>query len=157
MLDQTSQWYKLQYPECFSNEEQRSVQKLFADFVERNIMPVRHKIDDDLTHDEIITPILKKFQVDLGCQADMIPEDCGGNEFLRLGMVAAALKSEQLSCGDWGINLHTSSPPLNPASTSATVSGRIKIGPLMWFSRLRKAISCKLLCPGESPRERKDG
>jgi len=111
MLDQTSQWYKLQYPECFSNEEQRSVQKLFADFVERNIMPVRHKIDDDLTHDEIITPILKKFQVDLGCQADMIPEDCGGNEFLRLGMVAAALKSEQLSCGDWGINLHTSSPP----------------------------------------------
>jgi alkylation response protein AidB-like acyl-CoA dehydrogenase len=111
MLDQTSQWYKLQYPECFINEEQRRVQKLFADFVERNMMPVRDKIDDDLTHDEIITPILKKLQVDLGCQAEMIPEDYGGNEFLRMGMVASALKSEQLSRGDWGINLHTSCPP----------------------------------------------
>ncbi len=108
MLDQTSQWYKLQYPECFINEEQRMIQRLFADFVERNIMPVRDKIDDDLTHNEVITPILKKLQVDLGCQADMIPEDYGGNEFLRLGMVASALKSEQLSRGDWGINLHTS-------------------------------------------------
>jgi alkylation response protein AidB-like acyl-CoA dehydrogenase len=108
MLDQTSQWYKLQYPECFVNEEQRMIQKLFADFVENEIMPVRNKIDDDVTHDEIITPILKKLQVDIGCQADMIPKDHGGNEFSRLGMVAAALKIEQISRGDWGICLHTS-------------------------------------------------
>jgi len=32
MLDQSSQWYKLQYPECFVNEEQRMMQKMFADF-----------------------------------------------------------------------------------------------------------------------------
>ena len=105
MLDQTSQWYKLQYPDCFVNEEHRMMQMLFADFVEREIMPVRDKIDDDLTHDEIITPILKKLQVDLGCQKGMIPKDYGGDE--TLGMVAAALKGEQLSRGDWGINLHT--------------------------------------------------
>ena len=105
MLEQTSQWYKLQYPECFVNEEQRMIQKLFADFTDREIMPVRDKIDDDLTHNEIITPILKKLQVDLGCQADMIPADHGGNQ--SLGMVAAALKGEQISRGDWGINLHT--------------------------------------------------
>ncbi len=105
MLDQTSQWYKLQYPDCFVNEEQRMIQKLFADFTDREIMPVRDKIDDDVTHDEIVTPILKKLQVDLGCQADMIPRDYGGNE--NFGMVSAALKGEQLARGDWGITLHT--------------------------------------------------
>ena len=112
MLDQTSQWYKLQYPECFINEDRRIIQRLLADFVERNIMPVRDKIDDDLTHNEVITPILKKLQVDLRCQADMIPEDYGGNEFLRLGRVASALKSEQLSRGVQAseVNLEVKTP-----------------------------------------------
>jgi len=64
-LDQTSQWYKLQYPECFVDEELRMMQKTLADFVDNEIMPVRHKIDDDVTHEEVITPILKKLQVDL--------------------------------------------------------------------------------------------
>ena len=105
MLDQTSQWYKLQYPECFVNEELRMMQKTLADFVDKEIMPVRDKIDDDVTHEKVITPILKKLQVDLGCQKGMIPKDYGGDE--TLGMVAAALKGEQLSRGDWGINLHT--------------------------------------------------
>jgi len=44
-----------------------------------------------------------------------------------------------------------------PDAASAAASGKIKIGPLMWFSRLRKAVSCKLVCPEESPRGRKDG
>ena len=118
MLDQTSQWYKLQYPDCFVNEEQRMIQKLFADFVDKEIMPVRDKIDDDLTHDETITPILKKLQVDLGCQADMIPKDYGGNQ--NFGMVAATLKGEQLARGDWGITLHTACTNwgLTPATTA---------------------------------------
>jgi alkylation response protein AidB-like acyl-CoA dehydrogenase len=106
MLDQTSQWYKMQYPECFVNEEQRMIQKLFADFVDNEIMPVHDKIDDDITHDDIITPILKKIQVDIGCQADMIPKDYGGNE-TTMGMVGAVLKGEQLARGDWGICLHS--------------------------------------------------
>ena len=122
MLDQTSQWYKLQYPECFVNEEQRMIQKLFADFVENEIMPVRNKIDDDVTHDEIITPILKKLQVDIGCQADMIPKDHGGNEFSRLGMVAAALKIEQISRGDWGICLHTCLHQLGVSASYHSIS-----------------------------------
>ena len=106
MLDQTSQWYKLEYPECFINEEQRMVQKLFADFVDKEIMPVRDKIDDDITHEEIITPILKKLQVDIGCQADTIPKDYGGNE-TTMGMVGSVLKGEQLARGDWGICMHS--------------------------------------------------
>ncbi len=105
MLDQTSQWYKLQYPECFVNEEQRMMQKLFADFVDKEIMPVRDKIDDDVTHEEIIEPILKKLQVDLGSQKTMIPKDFGGNEMLSI--VTGALKQEQMARGDYGISMHS--------------------------------------------------
>jgi alkylation response protein AidB-like acyl-CoA dehydrogenase len=105
MLDQTSQWYKLQYPECFVNEEQRMMQKMFHDFVEKEIMPVRDKIDDDLTHEKLITPILKKLQVDLGSQKTMIPKDYGGNEMLSI--VTGALKQEQMARGDYGISMHS--------------------------------------------------
>ena len=62
-MNQASQWYKLQYPECFVNEELRMMQNTLADFVDKEIMPVRDKIDDDVSHEEIITPILKKLQV----------------------------------------------------------------------------------------------
>ncbi|MDB4443836.1 acyl-CoA dehydrogenase family protein [bacterium] len=126
MLNQTSQWYKLQYPECFVNEEHRMIQKLFADFVDKEIMPVRHKIDDDITHDEIITPILKKLQVDIGCQAEMIPKDYGGNE-TTMGMVGAALKGEQLARGDWGICLHSACT--NWALTPAALAYRFPSSP----------------------------
>jgi acyl-CoA dehydrogenase len=103
MLNQNTQWYKLQYPDCFVNEEQRMIQKTLADFVDKEIMPVRHLIDDDVTHEEVITPILKKLQVDIGWQKTMIPKDYGGNEMLS--MVTNALKQEQISQGDYGISL----------------------------------------------------
>lgn len=105
MLDQTSQWYKLQYPECFVDEELRMMQKTLADFVDNEIMPVRDKIDDDITHEEVITPILKKLQVGLGYQKNMIPKAYGGNEMLPI--VGAALRQEQMSRGDYGISLHS--------------------------------------------------
>lgn len=105
MLDQTSQWYKLQYPECFVNEELRMMQKTLADFVDREIMPVRDQIDDDVTHEKIVTPILKKLQAGLGYQKNMIPKDFGGNEMLS--MVGAALRQEQMSRADYGISLHS--------------------------------------------------
>jgi alkylation response protein AidB-like acyl-CoA dehydrogenase len=105
MLDQTIQWYKLQYPECFVNEELRMMQKTLADFVDKEIMPVRDKIDDDVTHEKVITPILKKLQVGLGYQKNMIPKDYGGNEMLS--MVGAALRQEQMSRADYGISLHS--------------------------------------------------
>ncbi len=105
MLDQSSQWYKLQYPECFVNEEQRMLQKVFADFADREIMPVRDKIDDDVTHEKIIHPILKKLQVELGCQKNTIPKEYGGNELVS--MVANSLKQEQLARADYGISMHS--------------------------------------------------
>ncbi len=103
MLNQDTQWYNLQYPACFVGEEQRMVQKSIADFVDKEIMPVRHKIDDDITHEEIIEPILKKLQVDMGWQKAAIPKQYGGNEMMSL--VTAALKQEQLSRADYGISL----------------------------------------------------
>ncbi|MBN2242391.1 MAG: acyl-CoA/acyl-ACP dehydrogenase [Acidobacteria bacterium] len=103
MLNQNSQWYKLQYPECFVDEDQKMIQKTVADFVDREIMPVRYKIDEDETHEEIVEPILKKLQVDLGFQKTVIPKDYGGNEALSL--VSAALKQEQLARADYGISL----------------------------------------------------
>jgi alkylation response protein AidB-like acyl-CoA dehydrogenase len=103
MLSQDSQWHKLQYPECFVSEEQRMIQRTIADFVDKEIMPVRHRIDDDVTHGEIIEPILKKLQVDLGWQKAMIPKSYGGNEMMSL--VTAALKQEQLSRADYGVSL----------------------------------------------------
>src|SRR4030067_1007627 len=74
MLNQNTQGYKLQYPDCFINEEQRMIQKIVADFVDKEIMPVRHKIDDDVTHEQIVEPILKKLQIGLGWQKAMIHE-----------------------------------------------------------------------------------
>jgi acyl-CoA dehydrogenase len=81
------------------------MQKTLADFVDQEIMPVRDKIDDDVTHQEIINPILKKLQVDLGCQKNMIPKDYGGNELLSI--VIGALKQEQIARGDYGISMHS--------------------------------------------------
>ena len=103
MSTENTQWYKLQYPECFVNDEQRMIQQTISDFVDKEIMPVRHLIDDDHTHEEVVEPILKKLQIDLGFQQTMIPKDYGGNEMLSL--VAAALKQEQISRGDYGISL----------------------------------------------------
>src|SRR4030042_413113 len=105
-MNQTSQWYKLQYPECFVNEEQRMLQQVFADFTDKEIMPVRDKIDDDVTHEKIITPILKKLQVDLGSQKSMIPEKYGGTGE-KGTVVGAALKQEQIGRGDYGISMHS--------------------------------------------------
>jgi butyryl-CoA dehydrogenase len=105
-MNQSSQWYKLQYPECFVNEEQRMLQKVFADFTDKEIMPVRHKIDDDVTHEEIITPILRKLQVNLGCQKSMIPEEYGGTGE-KGTVVGAALRQEQIGRGDYGISMHS--------------------------------------------------
>jgi alkylation response protein AidB-like acyl-CoA dehydrogenase len=81
------------------------MQKMFADFVEKEIMPVRDKIDDDVTHEQLVNPILKKLQVDLGCQKSMIPKDFGGDEMLSI--VAGALKQEQMARGDYGISMHS--------------------------------------------------
>ena len=148
MLDQTSQWYKLQYPECFVDEEQRMVQKAMADFTDNEILPVRDKIDDDLTHEKIVNPILKKLQVDLGCQRNMIPKEFGGNGLLSI--VTGALKQEQIGRGDYGISMHSAvtdwcwTPAtlayLNPPSPEAKAWGKTvlqKFSPVFMENKLR--------------------
>jgi acyl-CoA dehydrogenase len=80
------------------------LQKVWADFTDKEIMPVRDQIDDDVTHEKIINPILKKLQVDLGNQKNAIPKDYEGNQ---LSLVACALKQEQIGRGDYGISMHS--------------------------------------------------
>ncbi len=72
----------------------------------RRLCRFAHKIDDDVTHEKIITPILKKLQVDLGCQKSMIPEEYGGTGE-KGTVVGAALRQEQLGRGDYGISMHS--------------------------------------------------
>ena len=103
MPSQDTQWYKLQYPDCFAGDEQRMVQQTLAEFVDREIMPMRHKIDDDVTHKEIIERILKRLQVDLGWRKSMIPKQYVGNEMMPL--VTAALRQDQLSRAACGTSL----------------------------------------------------
>jgi butyryl-CoA dehydrogenase len=107
MLNQNSQWYKLQYPECFVSEEQRMFQKLWADFTDKEIMPVRDKIDDDVTHEKIIQPIIKKICVDLGFQKGLIPEEYGGLGNGGISTVMAVLRNDQVARGDYGISMAT--------------------------------------------------
>jgi alkylation response protein AidB-like acyl-CoA dehydrogenase len=132
MLNQNTQWYKLQYPDCFVSNEQRMIQKSIADFVEKELMPVRHKIDDDVMHDKIIEPALRKLQIDLGWQKAMIPKEYGGNEMMSL--VSAGLKQEQLSMADYGVSLASACVDwglaaatiayLNPPSADAKAWGK---------------------------------
>jgi len=102
MPNQDPQCHKLQCPDCSVSDEQRMIQRTLAEFVDREIMPMRHKIDDDATHEEPMEPILKGLQVDLGWRKSMIPKQDGGNEMMSL--VTAALRQERLSRADCGIS-----------------------------------------------------
>jgi alkylation response protein AidB-like acyl-CoA dehydrogenase len=71
------------------------MQKTLSDFVDKEIMPTQDKIDDDVTHEQVVTPILKKLQVGPGYQKNKVPQDFGGNQ--QLSMVGDSLIMEQLA------------------------------------------------------------
>ncbi|RJR44578.1 MAG: hypothetical protein C4576_13035 [Desulfobacteraceae bacterium] len=83
----------------FLTEENRMVAKLYRDFVDREIMPVRHLIDDDKDH-KIIKGILQKL-TDLGHQKAAFPAQYGGGGMTSV--LSAAVMHEELGRGDSGI------------------------------------------------------
>jgi alkylation response protein AidB-like acyl-CoA dehydrogenase len=87
-----------QYLDVLLKEEDRMIKKLYRDFVEREIMPVRHKIDDDKDH-KIIKKILQGL-TDLGTQKWDFPEEYGGHVE---SLVSHAIVHEELGRGDSGI------------------------------------------------------
>jgi alkylation response protein AidB-like acyl-CoA dehydrogenase len=87
------------YLDVLIKEEDRMLRKMFRDFVEREIMPVRQKIDDDKEH-RIVKKILQGL-TDLGIQKGAFPKEYGGGGMASL--VSAAIMHEELARGDSGV------------------------------------------------------
>lgn len=86
------------FPDLFLTEEDRMVQRLVHDFVDKEIMPVRHLIDDDT--DRKIVHKIRQGLVDLDL-VKLFPEEYGG--LGRMSMVRNCLINEELARGDLGI------------------------------------------------------
>lgn len=94
------------YLNVFLKEEDHMLRDVFRNFVEKEIMPVRQKIDDDKEH-KIVNKILQGL-TNLGVQKAAFPGEYGGGNAKSL--VSAAIMHEELARGDSGI------------ATSATVT-----------------------------------
>jgi alkylation response protein AidB-like acyl-CoA dehydrogenase len=95
-----------QYMDVFLKEEDHLAREMFRGFVEKEIMPLRQKIDDDKEH-KIVSKILQRL-TDLGVQKAAFPREYGGGGMNSI--VSAAIMHEELGRGDSGI------------ATSATVT-----------------------------------
>jgi alkylation response protein AidB-like acyl-CoA dehydrogenase len=87
------------FKQPFVTEEHRMVAKLYRDFVEKEIMPVRQKIDDDKDH-KLIKKILQAL-TDMGHQKAPFPAEYGGGNMTAV--LPAAMMHEELGRGDSGI------------------------------------------------------
>lgn len=83
----------------FITDENKMVADLYRTFVDKEIMPVRHKIDEDKDH-ILIKKILQSL-TDIGHQKAPFPEEYGGNNMTSV--VSAAIMHEELGRGDSGI------------------------------------------------------
>ena len=94
-----SRWtnYGLRFPPVLVAEEQRMVQQMVRDFVDREVMPIREQLEDSIELQDKIRQRL----VDIGLQRLSMPKEYGG-EGVR-GTLLNALISEELSRGDVGI------------------------------------------------------
>lgn len=90
---------KYQFPEIFVNEESRMIQRMVRDFVNKEIMPIRHLLDDD--DDMALTNKILQGLVDLGLQRMSIPEEYGGSG--PHSAVTSYIVAEELARGDLGI------------------------------------------------------
>ena len=95
-----------QYLDVFLKEEDRMAKDMLRGFVEKEIMPLRQKIDDDKEH-KIVGKILQRL-TDIGIQKGAFPKEYGGGG--ANSIVSAAIMHEELARGDSGI------------ATSATVT-----------------------------------
>jgi alkylation response protein AidB-like acyl-CoA dehydrogenase len=87
------------FDQPFITEEHRMVADLYRNFVNKEIMPVRHLIDDDKNH-KLIKQILQAM-TDIGHQKAAFPAEYGGSGMTSA--LAAAIMHEELGRGDSGI------------------------------------------------------
>jgi butyryl-CoA dehydrogenase len=91
------------YPDVLLSEEDRMIQAMFRDFVDKEIMPVRDKIDDDKEH--ILINKIRQGVWDLGLQRLFFPKEYGGEG--NPSTLSFLIALEQLSRGDVGIGIST--------------------------------------------------
>ena len=90
---------KYYFPQFFLNEQDYMIQQMVHEFVEKEIMPVRHLLDDDT--DRRLTKEIRRKLADIGIQRMPFPKEYGGD-----GLTSAVTKSivgEELARGDLGI------------------------------------------------------
>jgi alkylation response protein AidB-like acyl-CoA dehydrogenase len=116
------------FDQPYLTEEHRMVADLYRDFVDKEIMPVRQKIDDDKDH-TLIKKILQAM-TDIGRQKAPFPTEYGGMDMTST--LSAAIMHEELGRGDSGIG------------TAATVTAWTFFSRSYW----RKTKRC---CTGSRP------
>ncbi len=89
--------YPLHFPPVLITEQQQALHEAVHDFVNREIMPIRERLEDDAALQKKVRQLL----VDMGLQKLSMPKEYGG-EGVR-GTLLNALICEELSRGDVGI------------------------------------------------------
>jgi len=93
----------MDYFPLIATEQDRMIVQMIRQFVEREIMPVRDKLDDDTNH-VIINQILKKMS-DLGVFRVQARDEAGGEDSSRPSLVTSCVVLEEMSRGDAGIGI----------------------------------------------------
>jgi alkylation response protein AidB-like acyl-CoA dehydrogenase len=125
------------YLDLFLTEEDQIAKEMFRSFVEKEIMPVRQKIDNDMEH-EIIDKILQGM-TDIGIQKAAFPTEYGGGGSTSL--VSAAVMHEEFGRGDSGIATAATVTTwaLNPAILAGNKAVLDHFAPLFCGEKLKKA------------------
>jgi alkylation response protein AidB-like acyl-CoA dehydrogenase len=87
------------FPTFFVSEETRMIQETVHNFVNKEIMPVRHLLDDDM--DRKLTTKIRQGMCDIGLQKLTFPKKYGGEGYSST--IGDCLISEELARGDVGI------------------------------------------------------
>jgi len=89
--------YNVHFPPVLVSEDEKLIHLAVHDFVEKQIMPFREKLEEDME----LQGKIRQSLVDMGLQKLSMPKEYGG-EWVR-GSLLNALISEELSRGDVGI------------------------------------------------------
>ena len=127
------------FPLIVSEQDQMIVQ-MIRQFVDREIMPVRDKLDDDTDH-VIINDILRKLS-DLGVFKVQARDETGEQGAPRTSLVTSCVVLEEMSRGDAGIGIVTG---INGwALAPAAIAGNKEV--LQLFEKMSQEKSPALAC-----------
>jgi len=93
----------MEYFPLIATEQDRMIVQMIRQFVDNEIMPVRHKLDDDTDH-VIINGILRKLS-DLGVFRVQARDEESEDGGMRTSLVTSCMVLEEMSRGDAGIGI----------------------------------------------------